>query len=112
MNNLDPDFRIEFGYKRRRTNDAKCVKYGETDPHYLVVHHVAGRVYGDWTATLCRDCHRVFEELKKCHPPQGEDPTQLQCQAHLLLGLADLFPEVADILTVNGRFGVVVDANC
>ena len=108
MENSNRERRIQSAFERLGTNRPQCISCGDTNPMQLQVHHLAGRVYGDWTVILCRACHHWCEYMKKNHLPQiGDPPGHLESLAHLMLGIADLFPELVNELRLDRHMGYV-----
>jgi len=65
---------------------------GEDDPFCLEPHEPGGSDFCDISVIECRNCHRKLEDLRKDHPKGlSKPPTDVECIAHSLLGLADWF---------------------
>ena len=83
--------RRQRALERLGTDNPRC-SCGENNPHCLERHHIAGRAYGNETVIRCRTCHRKLSDLQKDHPERiGAPPDPLECIAHFLFGIADLF---------------------
>jgi hypothetical protein len=83
--------RRQKALERLGTDNPRC-SCGETDPHCLELHHIAGQAYGSETIIRCRNCHRKLSNLQKDHPGQQSGPPDLlERIGHFLLGIANLF---------------------
>jgi hypothetical protein len=83
--------RRQQAFERLGTTRPVCATCGESDPHCLEDHHIAGRHYGGTVALICRNCHRKLSDAQKDHPKPSQDPPSLmEHVGHFLLGLADL----------------------
>ncbi len=103
--NLNKEKRRQKALERLETSDPGCVHCGESDYRCLEAHHIAGRTYDEQTVVMCRNCHRKLSDSQKDHPPppEGEEPPLLECIAHFLLGLADLFEMLMQKLREFGK---------
>lgn len=96
--------RRQQALQRLGCDDPRCIYCGESDPLCLEKHHIAGQAYHDVTVIVCRNCHRKLSDKQKDHPEQGADPPALHERiGHFLLGLADFFEGLIDILRQVGR---------
>ncbi len=95
--------RRQRALERLGTNDPKCVICGESDPHCLELHHIAGRAYGDEKVPVCRNCHRKLSNKHKDHPPANGVPADpLERIGRFLLGIADLLESLIRTLRKFG----------
>lgn len=100
---LDREVRRQRALQRLDSSDPRCARCGENDPHCLERHHIAGRAYDDRTTIVCRNCHRKLSDLQCDHPAQIGDPPSLnEHVGHFLLGLADLFALLIEMLREFG----------
>jgi hypothetical protein len=89
-NITDPERRLQRRLENLGTNDPRCLHCGEDDPFCLELHEPGGREFCDISVIECRNCHRKLEDLRNDHPKRlSKPPTDLECIAHFLLGLAD-----------------------
>jgi len=99
MRNLDSERRRQKALERLGSNNPRCVACGESDPRCLELHHPGGKTYTADTIIQCRNCHPKLEDGRRDHPGQVGNPPELgERIGHLLLGLADLFVLLVDIL--------------
>ena len=87
--------------KRRRTKSLHpaCVIDGETDPHVLEAHRIAGV-----TVVLCRKCFRQLALALRVNPtPVWDPPDTLEIIGHALLAEADLLATLAQSRWQFGR---------
>jgi hypothetical protein len=95
MIDYDSERRRQKALERLRNNEPLCAICGETNPHCLERHHVAGRSFRGDEVIVCRNCHRKLSVAQRGHPSQVCTPPALDEQAaRLLLGLADLLAAV------------------
>jgi hypothetical protein len=110
-NAKEKERRIQMGYERLGTTKPICRSCGETNPHCLEDHHIAGRRYSELVAQICANCHRKLSDAQKDHPkPERDAPSSLERIGHFLLGLADLLGLVIDKLREYGRL-LISEAN-
>ena len=110
MNNSEKEQerRKQKALERLGSNNPVCVVCGEADWRCLELHHIAGKSFDDALATSCRNCHRKLSDMQKDHPqPASTPPEQLDRIGHFLLGLADLFALLVEILREFGH-GLIV----
>ena len=94
--------RLERAYRRLGTRNPICVMCGETNPHVLERHHVAGRLFNE-TVIICCNCHRkVSDPQKDRHGLETFDPDETLI-GHYLCGLADVLAAVAVTLKTFGE---------
>ncbi len=91
-------------YRRLGDWDAACVVCGESNPHCLDLHHIAGQKYSPDTVPVCKNCHTKLtdEQLDYPNPAAKSEPVQLEWIGRYLLGVAALLGMVAAAL---GAFG-------
>lgn len=100
---VNREIRRQRAIQRLGRNNPRCVRCGEDDPLCLELHHIAGQAFDDTTVIQCRNCHRKLSDMQRDHPDQiGNQPTIQERAGHLLLGIADLFEILIDVLK---RFG-------
>ena len=101
---------------RRRLGDwdAACVVCGESFPHCLELHHIAGRKYSPDTVPVCKNCHTKLtdEQLDYPNPAAQSDPVQLERIGRYLLGVAALLGMVAAVLAAYGYELIEAAARC
>lgn len=96
---LKAEIREQQRFQRLGTDRPICGVCGETDSRCFENHHLSGRKYDPTTAPFCLNCHRKLSDMGRDHPAQiGDPPSLIERVAHLLLGLADLFAIVIDLL--------------
>lgn len=101
---IDREVRRQRAVQRLGCDHPRCVRCGEADPFCLELHHVAGQAYNDTMAITCRNCHRKLSDMQRDHPPQiAGQPTIQERAGHLLLGVADLFAILIDVLIWFGN---------
>ena len=89
--------RVRRVYARLRTSTPACVICGENNPFCLELHEPGGRKYNDKSMISCRNCHRKLSDAQLDHfPPIWNPPDPPERLSHILLGLADLFPLLAE----------------
>ncbi|KAA5805342.1 hypothetical protein F1654_05015 [Alkalicaulis satelles] len=94
--------RLERAYRRLGTRNPVCVMCGETNPHVIELHHIAGTLLND-TVPICRNCHRkVSDPQKDRHGLETFDSDQTRI-GHYLCGLADVLAAVAVTLKAFGE---------
>ena len=98
------EIRRQRALDRLGSDEPRCLRCGEANPHCLEYHHIAGRSHDDETVIVCRNCHRKLSDDQKDHPPnQGMPPNPLDQTGRFLLGLADLFKMLVGRLEEFGR---------
>jgi len=90
----DADLRKSRAERRLGGRKKGCCVCGETNPHCLEQHHVAGISHHGDLVWICRNCHRKVTDRQKDHP-EPPDQSPFQAIGYYLLGLADLFIEIA-----------------
>jgi hypothetical protein len=69
----------------------RCLLSGETNPHALQKHHIAGQKFGDEVITISLNHHARASDLQKDHPSKiPECISPLEFIGHSLLGLGDM----------------------
>jgi hypothetical protein len=95
--------RRQQAFERLGTTRPVCATCGESDPHCLEEHHIAGRRCDGAVALICRNCHRKLSDAHKDHPKSSQDPPSLLERAgRFLLGLADMLVLVVEKLREFG----------
>ena len=101
---LSQEIRRQQALQRLGCDNPRCYRCGESDPHCLERHHIAGQAYDDRTMIACRNCHRKLSDLQRDHPARiDEAPSLHERIGHFLLGLADLFLVLIDMLQEFGN---------
>jgi hypothetical protein len=77
---------------RMGTNHPFCPGCGWRDWRSFEGHHIAGESYSKKVVVfVCRNCHGLLSDMQKDQPDQITDPpSEAECQAHALLGIADM----------------------
>lgn len=95
--------RKQKAHRRLGSDKPRCGTCGETDPHCLEAHHIAGHKYDGTTTLICRNCHRKLSDAQRDHPQTIEGGGFLEVIGHFLLGLADLLVIAVERLREFGR---------
>lgn len=87
------------------TQKPVCVICGQSDWRCFEDHHVAGCKYCALTAVHCKNCHAIASEMQRNHPPPiPGTPSMEEAIGRLLLGLADFFEQLIQILRNFGEY--------
>lgn len=110
----DKERRETRAYRRLGDWDAACVVCGESNPHCLELHHVAGRKYSLDTVPVCKNCHTKLtdEQLDYPNPAAKQEPVQLERIGRYLLGVAALLGTVAAALAAYGYELIEAATHC
>lgn len=86
------------------SNEPVCAMCPESAWQCLELHHVAGQHHDETTVVLCSNCHRKISDDQKSLPPfDAEADPILATIGQFLLGLAQLFRRIIEILDKFGR---------
>ncbi len=110
----DKERREIKAYRRLGEWDAACVACGESNPHCLDRHHLAGRKYSPDTVPMCKNCHIKLTDAQLDHPNPAakSEPVQLERIGRYLLGVAALLGMVAAALAAYGYELIEAAAHC
>lgn len=100
----DAEARLEAAYRRLGTRNPSCVICGETHPHSLERHHLAGQAQHEDMAIVCRNCHRRLSDSQYDRQISDTAQPKLETVGHYLMGLADLFAMLAERLAEFGTW--------
>ena len=91
FNHGDKETRQRKACERLGSETPHCLLSGETSPHAIELHHVAGREFDAEVVPLSLNHHARVSDAQKDHPTKIPDCTNpLEEVGHFLLGLGDL----------------------
>ena len=97
FNHGDKESRYRKACERLGTETPHCLLSGESNPHAIELHHVAGRDFDDEVIPLSLNHHARVSDAQKDHPSKIPDcRNPLEPIGHFMLGLGDLVAVAAE----------------
>lgn len=90
FNHRDKEARFRKACERLGTDKPQCLLSGETNPHAIELHHIAGREFDDEIIPLSLNHHARVSDAQKDHPtkiPGCTNPLENVGQGLLGLGV-------------------------